>query len=92
MWHIVSVAKVKIVATDLGIYVRNWIVSYWVPWGAIKELDVASGLVIVLTDDSVLKPRVGEGSLASAIRGNRSQRAIRERIEQVRQESVEVPA
>ncbi|EHR50589.1 hypothetical protein SacmaDRAFT_2338 [Saccharomonospora marina XMU15] len=65
---------------------------HWVPWGAVRELGVQNDLLVVLTDGSVIRPSVGQGSLASAMRGNRSQRALRDRIDKLRAQAPEVPA
>ncbi|WP_236793455.1 PH domain-containing protein [Amycolatopsis sp. GM8] len=84
IWLIIAVMQAKVVVRKDGIYVRNWFFSWWVTWSAIAELDVDDDLVVVLNNGHHIHPSVGGGSIASALRANRKQRDLHDRIDGAR--------
>lgn len=84
-WGIIAILRARVVIRSDGIYVRNWFFSWWITWSAVAELHVDDNLVVTLTNGHEIHPSVGGGSVASALRGNRKLRALRDQIEQARQ-------
>lgn len=82
VWRAVVCAQV--VVTTWGLTVVNWFMVYSVPWGAVRSVEAGDELTIVLVGGRVIRPDVGEGSLAGAMHGSPVQRALRERIEAAR--------
>ncbi|TNC24116.1 hypothetical protein [Amycolatopsis alkalitolerans] len=87
LWLLIAVLMARVVIRTDGIYVRNWFFSWWITWTAIDELDVDDHLVVVLSNGFRIYPSVGGGSVASALRGNRHLRGLRDQIEQARREA-----
>lgn len=82
VWH--ATVHPRIVVLTTGLLVVNWFVRHWIPWSAVKRLDVDNGLLIELDSGRTIRPASGGGSLGSAIRGHRVQRDMRRTIEQAR--------
>lgn len=82
VWH--ATVHPRIVVLTTGLLVVNWFVRHWIPWSAVKRLDVDNGLLIELDSGRTIRPASGGGSLGSAIRGHRVQRDMCRTIELAR--------
>ncbi|MEU7477127.1 PH domain-containing protein [Lentzea sp. NPDC042327] len=69
---------------ESGVRVVNWFRSYWVPWTALREVEVTREVVLVLTTGERVDVTAGAFSLASALGGSRVQHRMREEIERHR--------
>ncbi|PRX43862.1 PH (Pleckstrin Homology) domain-containing protein [Prauserella shujinwangii] len=84
MWFIGAIVTSKVVVLGGGIRVDNWFTRYWIPWSAVAEIEVDPAVAVVLRDETVVPLGVGGASVLNALRGNRYQRRVRERIEAAR--------
>lgn len=74
----------RIVITTQGLIIVNWFKIYSVPWASVRSIEAGEDLRVVLRDGGVVRPAIGEGSLAGSLHRSREQRALRERIENAR--------
>ncbi|GAB3502626.1 hypothetical protein [Amycolatopsis cihanbeyliensis] len=84
LWFIGAVLTSKTVLFERGLLVQNWFNRYWIPWPEVTAVEVDPAVALVLRDGSEIGVGVGGSSLWNALWGNRYQRGLRERIEQVR--------
>ncbi|WP_216205177.1 hypothetical protein [Amycolatopsis aidingensis] len=84
LWFIGAILTSKTVLFERGVLVQNWFNRYWIPWSEVSSVEVDPAVALVLRDGSEIGVGVGGSSLWNALWGNRYQRRVRERIEQVR--------
>ena len=89
-WLLGAISNARVVVSDAGLSVINWIVRWWIPWSAVAAVDVDEEIGITLTDGRVIRPSIGTGSGIDVLRGNRYQKNIAEVILSHRPPSVSV--
>jgi hypothetical protein len=71
----------RLIIRNTSLDVINWMTEYFIPYPNIESMNLKGGVTIKLTNGWLVRPSVGGGSLVSALRGNKLQKGIRERIE-----------
>ncbi|ANZ38642.1 hypothetical protein BBK82_23840 [Lentzea guizhouensis] len=69
---------------ESGVRVVNWFRAYWVPWSALREVEVTREVTLVLGTGERVRAAAGAFSIASALGGSRVQRQLREDLERHR--------
>ncbi len=69
---------------ETGVRVVNWFRAHWVPWTALREVEVTGEVNLVLTTGERVNVAVGAFSLASRLGGSRVQRRLSEDLERHR--------
>ncbi|AIJ22095.1 PH domain-containing protein [Amycolatopsis methanolica] len=87
-WGPIRYLQVRVEVKESGLVVHNFFTRYSIPWSAVSRLEARPALRILLSDGKVVKPSTGAESLAATVRHNRTQRAMKERIEAARQRAL----
>lgn len=79
-------AHPKLVVSTRGLDVVNWVRRYRIPWAAVERIETTDEISIRLRNGTVVRPAVAAWSIVATKHGNPAQRAMADRIEQVRAE------